>query len=605
MPWIRSLISCTAMLSSAGAWAAPHEYHVEVTANPLEVDSAGTETRIYDKKEISSSGAENLGDFLARLPGFQAPSHSAGASGVSLRGLPDGNILVFWNGIRLNDPLHPGSAFDFSRLILSGVDSIRIVRGPEAGIWGSGASGAAIFISSSPPTEHTPDVEIGVDAASFGQLRSFARLGRSSGALSITGLLQGELSSGFSAASERDGNTESDGHEQQNAFLVLNYHASPTWQVKALVIAENARRDDDRSGGPGGDATNFESRAASLRTGFQLLRTPEESRLSQSLTMDASWDIRESERPPSQDRYRSRRIRAEKGLSFALSDDTRIEAHLGAENEKGLSREDDSTHDTEQTSIDLRSVFSKQGHRWRHKAGVSTQALSSTRGPLPWAFFVAPSYLIESTRTLVAPSLGHSFKNPSLYQLHSPYGDTALRPERSWTAELSLLQDLSGIFSDLELTFFWTRSTQTLDFDLNRFRYRNFGKRTSDGVEARLDTRLSPRLTLQSEHVWTRSPVLRVPEHKSSLGLTWEASARSRLSTTLLRVGSRPDVDAQDFAPKTQVPHILWNLRLSRRFWTNFEGYLSVDNLLDQDYEEIDGYGTPGRYFETGFRVTL
>ena len=576
---------------------------VEVRANFLSstIGLGGAGSRVFEEEEIRESGATRLGEFLEKIPGF---------SGVSLRGLPDGNILVFWNGIRLNDPTNPSAAFDFSRLALGGVETIRIVRGPEAGIWGSGSTGAAIFVETQDVVfgMESPRPELGLSAGSLSTYRSRAQLARSGESFALNALVGIEGSDGFSSASERYKNMERDGFQRQNAFVVGSYSLQKGLRLQSLLLAENSRLETDKSGGAGGDAPDFGTHDSSLRAALRLERGEPESPWVHSLSVETSLDARDSRRPPSRDRYIGRRIRIEDALLYKIDSSQQLRASLGIEFEQSLSREDSVRSDAKRNTLDLRGVYSKSGKVWNYKMGLSAETPVGdleARAPLPWAFFVAPSRVFASTKTRISPSLGYSFKKPSLYQLYSAYGDTSLRAERAWTAELSLLQDLSSVSSHLELTYFWTRATETLDFDLARSSYQNGDHRRSDGIEALLATKLAPDLTLRSEHVWTRSPVLRVPTHKSSLDLSWAASEQSHLSTKLLRVGSRPDIDAVSFQSKTLPAHILWNLQLSHRWSRDLEAYLRVDNVLDKDYENIDGYGTSGRYFETGLRIFL
>ena len=53
------------------------------------------------------------------------------------------------------------------------------------------------------------------------------------------------------------------------------------------------------------------------------------------------------------------------------------------------------------------------------------------------------------------------------------------------------------------------------------------------------------------------------------------------------------------------APFTLLNAAGSYDILPNVQLFLSLDNVLDQQYEWIKGYGTPGRSVYAGFKIQL
>ncbi len=78
------------------------EVVIHVETESLEKSSSSSFV-IIEKEELQGKASSlSLGDLLKTLAGFQVTTNFQGISTATLRGLSTGNILVYWNGIRLN-----------------------------------------------------------------------------------------------------------------------------------------------------------------------------------------------------------------------------------------------------------------------------------------------------------------------------------------------------------------------------------------------------------------------------------------------------------------------------------------------------------------------
>lgn len=117
-----------------------------VIENKMFQSVVGLDILSFDSVVLSNSEASTLQE-LARRNGF-LEFRSYGTNGLStpsIRGTGSAHTAVLWNGINLQSPL-VGSA-DLSLVTVSAVDEIKIVKGGAAAQFGSGAIGGAIQIN--------------------------------------------------------------------------------------------------------------------------------------------------------------------------------------------------------------------------------------------------------------------------------------------------------------------------------------------------------------------------------------------------------------------------------------------------------------------------
>lgn len=113
------------------------------------------------RDELFASGATSVVEVLREQTGLQATTSPPTGSGIAIRGIGDGRVLVLRDG----EPA-PGQMLedrDLSRLSTTGVDHIELVKGPLSVIHGSQALGGVINIVS-----QDPDGAFRLDGATHG-----------------------------------------------------------------------------------------------------------------------------------------------------------------------------------------------------------------------------------------------------------------------------------------------------------------------------------------------------------------------------------------------------------------------------------------------------
>jgi len=148
---LKPAISLVAVLSSFSVIAAEAEAtlgNVVVTATrqAQRVDNLLADVGVIDRNELDQAGAATIGDILARQPGVEI-SNTGGqgsSTNIYIRGTNGNHTVVLIDGQRV------GSAtlgtINWSRLPVSEIDHIEILRGPASSLYGSEAIGGVIQI---------------------------------------------------------------------------------------------------------------------------------------------------------------------------------------------------------------------------------------------------------------------------------------------------------------------------------------------------------------------------------------------------------------------------------------------------------------------------
>ena len=121
---------------------------VTATRTPTLKTLLGSSVTVITAEELEKRQLPAVTDILRRTPGINIQQNGpAGTSSVAkFRGLEEEQTLVLINGVRQNDPGDIRGRFNFEHLMVSNIERIEIIRGPQATLYGSRANGAVINI---------------------------------------------------------------------------------------------------------------------------------------------------------------------------------------------------------------------------------------------------------------------------------------------------------------------------------------------------------------------------------------------------------------------------------------------------------------------------
>ena len=117
---------------------------------PQSVSTVGTSVTVYTQKDIENSPESFLHNILNYgSPGISAyQSGGPGTqSGIQVRNLPKRYTTIYIDGIKMSDPSTVSNDYYFDDLLKSSISRIEILRGNQSSVYGSGAMGGTVNIT--------------------------------------------------------------------------------------------------------------------------------------------------------------------------------------------------------------------------------------------------------------------------------------------------------------------------------------------------------------------------------------------------------------------------------------------------------------------------
>lgn len=572
---------------------------ITLSANRIEtpIDATGASVIVITEDELRAAGDILLAAFLARLPGVTVTQDGpiGAQASIRIRGADGAYVAVIIDGIRVTDPSAPQVRFDFGSLRASDVARIEVVKGSQSALYGGSAVGGVVVITTR--RAQAPGVRQQITAE--GGSRETAGLTYAltqKGARHELAFTASRFSTaGFSAADARDGNTEADGHRATRLSLTGRFELSDSLALGFAAFGQRTRTEYDE-GFPLGDGTPDEvAREESLGARiFAELRT---GAVSHTLGLS---------------RYRIERRYVESNL-FGPADNTYTGARTALDYQGSTALGSRATlvwgADWTEESYDQAGTFGALTADTR-TAGLWGQLLASPAEGLDVSVTLrlddhsafgrfatgrlAAAWRVSEAVTLKG-AVSNGFRAPSPFELYSFFGDPGLKPEESLSAEVGAELRLAG-GARLSATLFALETSNLITYDFAAGRYANVPGRTERrGLELAATLPLGERASLAASYTYTDTETAagtrlpRVPRHEGTV--TLDARLTDRLSG---QIGLHGAADVVDGGAKLG-DFVVVNAGLRYRVTESASAFLRVENLFDEHYQRVRGYGTPGR----------
>jgi len=589
---------------------------VTATGTRIEVEDTGQAVTVIGEAEIAAVQGADLTRVLERAPGVVTTRNGGTGSftGVRLRGSEAEQVLTVLDGVRIADPSAPSGGFDFGTLLALDLDKLEVLRGSNSTIWGSDAIGGVIVASTRAQGGLRGSAEFGSrDTASA--MLSGGLSDRDTGFVGLSGTWFS--SDGISAA---EAGTEADGFEQ----WALNGHARYYFDDRFEVFARARYAEStlEIDGFPAPD--------------FVLADTDDEQHTRQftgstgavmdtgALFLSAAYSFADT------DRDNLDGTGAETFTSQGRSDRLELRGewrpigplllHFGAENEwtsyRAMFDAGEKTRSTGayvQGGIEWNAISGHIGARVDDHADFGTAVSFGADA----SYQVAPGWRLRA-------SIGEGFKAPSLFQLHSDYGNMQLEPEESTSLDLGLAYGersmshsrvygavtLFGRNTDNQIAYV-SCFGETTGICANRpfGTYDNVTRTRARGVEAEVWGRPAIGVTLGAVYAFTDTEdrdtgltLARRPRHAATVTGEWRPLQSLMLGADLRIVSGSFD-DAFN-AVRLDGYEVL-TLRGSWDVSEYVQLFGRIENLWDEQYQTAAGYATAGTGAHIGARVAL
>ena len=224
-----------------------------------------------------------------------------------------------------------------------------------------------------------------------------------------------------------------------------------------------------------------------------------------------------------------------------------------------------------------------------------------------FTYKISGKYIFDCGTSLRS-SWATGFRAPSLADLYDPqWGNTQLEPEESESYEIAVGQDFFEGAVNVESTYFYTDLDNLIESRPPTWTPLNINQAKIYGIENLASLDLMDKIKMNYTYTYlktkdetTQRRLLRRPRNKHTLSLTLTPIENLNCNLSYLYVGDRKDVGYVTVKRYHKVD-------LSTRYVINenFEVHGRIENLLNQGYQEINGYGTPGISFYAGGKTTF
>ena len=207
-------------------------------------------------------------------------------------------------------------------------------------------------------------------------------------------------------------------------------------------------------------------------------------------------------------------------------------------------------------------------------------------------------------------SWGEGFKAPTLFQstffcCGATEPNLDLKPESSEAYDIGVVYRTANARGEIGLTYFDQDTTNLINFSFAIGGYENIASATSSGIEIEGHYQFNEWFAAAISYAsidakdGAGSKLIRVPEHSGDLRFSFNPDGRA--GGTLLVKYNGEEQDPNGIVPSwTRVD-------LAGRYTMNdtMELYARIENLFDEQYQQIIGFGTPGLSGHVGARLSF
>jgi vitamin B12 transporter len=591
---------------------------------PVMIASAPVSATVFDRAQIESLALPLTGDILRLAPGVSVASTGPKGSQtqIRIRGAEANHTLLFVDGIRFNDPA-AGNEARFELFTSDALSRIELVRGPQSALWGSEALGGVVAIETADPLRSEGFGALG-EYGSLDSARASAQFAARLGDVGLSGSGGWIRSDGIDSLGNGG---ERDGFENRSASLKAVFSPLPSGQI-GLV----GHWIEGKSAFDGFDPATFRRADTLDNTRNEIFALRGWGAVREggwSLLIDGS--ILDSE---NRNALGDTALNSSFGQRFTLG--TQLSKSIGghrvtaaAEHEGEDFRARDQNYfgfTNQDRSRDLTAFVGEWRAEWSERFVTDIAVRHDDFS----AFDDATTFRVSALARPVAQwtvhaAYGEGIAQPSFYDLFGFFpgsfvGNPALKPERSkgWEAGLRW----NGNRASAGVTGF---SNRLQDEIVDTFDPATFLSSTAnvDGKSRRRGVELDARYSFAAlGALIVNYTFLDADERKASGGAAVREVRRPRHSANALLTGSagrfdwgaglayvgkRFDTDFDTFpAQKVALDDYgLASLKVGYRVTSTLEAYARVENAFDAEYQDVVGYGTPGRTVYAGLRLRL
>ena len=594
------------------------------------VSTVGTSVTVLDETFFKNSNELFLGDALATNStsiNFFQNGGQGQTSAIQLRGLPKRYSTVYIDGVKMSDPASVSNDYDFNHILTSQISRVEILKGNQSSVYGSGAIGGTINITTK---KGEPGFQRNIQY-------NKASHGTDNLSLSISGAdennnfyigLERFQTDGMSAMTHND---EKDRY--RNNSLVANYAHKFSDKIKFesnLRVAETYSQYDKEVHTASADHSE-ELDAVQSSSNISLVYKPI-SQFTNKLTLANTYIERIAAETPNsgnaaQDNYYGDRYAFIYSGNYNFNLDNSVvfgfereEDQMGY-NKDMTGRIDNHAYVTS-SYFDYQSRFTNNiyatfGSRFdEHKHSGNEEAHRATL-----------AYLFNDKSTKLKSSYGTGFRFPSLYEFfYQDAGTHNLLAEKSEGFDFGIEKSFSDLGLSIDATYFNLKYYDTLEaWNSSSWLVKNLpGTVKSQGLELASKWKKSDKLNFDLNYTYTSTydgaeqddpdknesyhdaRMVRVPRNIINLVTNMKIPGYKNLDLSLSTKWSDNSRDYgngnRTWRDETTDDYLVNDLSIKYNLWNTYNLFFNINNILDEKYETTRDYSQMDRSFNFGIR---
>jgi vitamin B12 transporter len=591
------------------------EVVISDSRHALKRENSGKTVITISSEEIKKNQGRTVAEVINTKSGIEIlGSRSNAGQNLSyfVRGGNNRQVLILIDGIQVNDPSSIANDFDLRLLALDQIESIEIVKGASSTLYGSGAATAVINITTKKASKDT--IALLVNSA-FGTNQSqdnqeynvtdFSNSARIDGTVDDVTYVVGfghQDTDGLSAVI----GDESDRFSRINTNVRVGYKFSEAFEASVFGTFDKFKTDFDNSS-PLTDA-NFMSKSEQYRVGI----APKYTYKNGSVTMNAAYTTIDRE-------FQSNFPSTFEGETVAVDIFNKYNFNNKFFTVVGLNYIDNQTTFAEIASSSIVDPYVNVVYvsDFGLNVNVGGRLNNHSEYGTHFTYNLNPSYrrkLGEDGYAKVFGSYSTSFIAPTLSQLFGNFGPNPdLEPEENTTLEGGVEVQLSKKLR-VSAVYFNRDEKNFIDYVITDFttfagEYQNVQTDfTVNGVEVEVFATPIENLTVNANYTFTEKKdvdVLRIPKHKANFTASYAFSSKTNAGLTYQYTSERLDTDFSTFQNVTLDAFNLFGANLNHTFNKRWTGFVTIDNIFNEDYTEITGFTTRGTNVRIGFSLSL
>jgi vitamin B12 transporter len=569
------------------------------TKSEQSIQDVTSNVEIITGAELEEKKITTVLDAL-RVKGISVTQNGAigQASSLFLRGFSASNTLVLIDGVRYNEPTSTEGQAQLEHLTVSDIERIEIIKGAQSGIWGADAVAGVINIITKKPNRKL-QINANVAHGSNGSQTYKMSISQKMDKLSYfigANFFKTDGISAITPYNENPKNYEKDGYENTTLNAKAAYDLTDWDTIDFSITDIYAKVEYDNHPAWGASLENKANNAD-----YELKQKNRIYKTSYRHDFDTAYvelsyqrtDFKKDDPLGFVPKYRGKSDRYDvKSKVEYLESSFFI---VGAEKSKFKDKEND-------TEVNNEGYYATNSNRFDNF--VVTQSIrhdtfdkfkNKTTGKL------GIKYLFNDDIDL-SINYGSAYKAPSLDQLYNPfYGNDTLMPESTKG------YDVTFGFHGFSLTYYENKTKDLIEYDMNTWAYSQVeGTSKFKGYEARYQNEVYEDLLLglsynkiyaknsQGQYLQRRARVT------AGASVDYYGFSKTHLGVYANYTGTRyDDIDQTIQTGRYTLVDAIINYDITK----NFSTYFKVENLADKRYQEVYGYGTPGRTFRVGLNA--